>query len=455
MTSIARILAEFIAGTSYEMFPTQVIHQARRCLMDTVGVILAGSRYADSGQVIQKYAEKIREKEVATIIGTSMKRSVSTAALSNGVMAHALELDDGSKYATYHPGSSIIPTVLALAQEERVDGKALIEAIIMGYEVSLRIGTAINPAHYLRGFHPTGTIATFGTTAAASKILGLSTDQVTNALGLAGSLASGINQYEVDGSVVKHLHPGNAAQNGILAAKLAKEGFTGPEGVIDGRLGFCHCFADEYVTESITMNLKSEYDFLKIYFKPYCSCRYVHYAIEATQNILKEHPVSWCDVKSVNIRTHKNAKQCSDIPEYQTPLHARLSLQYGIASVLVRGTAGLKDYTHKSIRNADVRSVARKMTIEIDPDIQRLYPEPRSMIVEIIDYTGKKYSSRVDYAKGDPKNPISDTELKEKFKEVTSAVIRDEVGSEIINEAMKVEKWESVDHFMEMLQSYD
>ncbi len=452
MSTIAKDLAKFVTQSEFSSFPGEVQHQARRCLMDTVGVILAGSRYADSGQFVRNYAEKLKEEEVATVIGTSFKRSASTACLANGIMAHALELDDGSKHATYHPGSSIVPTVLALAQEYGINGEKILEAIVIGYEVSLRIGKAINPSHYLRGFHPTGTIATFGTTAAASKILGLDTDQVCNALGLAGSLASGINQYEVDGSVVKHLHPGNAARNGVLAAELAREGFTGPEGVIEGRLGFCHCFADEYETESITRILGREYAFLQIYFKPYCSCRYVHYAIEATLKILKDKSLDWKDVEKVKILTHRNGKQCSDIPEFQTPLHARLSIQYGIASILVRGTAGIMDYTEEKIRDERLCALAKKMVLEVDPEIQKVYPDPRSMVVEITDKAGNVWSSRVDYAKGDPRNPISDLELKAKFTDITRNVINSEFREKIMEEAMKAEQWENADHFMSMLQ---
>src|SRR6056297_1351079 len=140
MCSIARELAEFVVAADFGYFPREVKHQAKRCMMDIVGVIFAGSHYADSGQFVCKYAERLRENETSTIIGTGMKRSVYTASLANGVMAHALELDDGSKHATYHPGSSILPAVFALAEREKINGEKMIEAIILGYEISLRIG---------------------------------------------------------------------------------------------------------------------------------------------------------------------------------------------------------------------------------------------------------------------------------------------------------------------------
>ncbi|HAG22684.1 MAG: Uncharacterized protein involved in propionate catabolism [Synergistales bacterium 53_16] len=423
MSTLAQQLAEFACKVRYEDLPVNVVTMAKKCLYDTMGTIIAGSFHSTTGRIAREIAEGHREEETATVAGPLMKRSAATAALANGMMAHALELDDGSKHATYHPGSSIVPTCLALAEETGCSGKAMLEAIIAGYEVSLRIGTAVNPSHYLRGFHPTGTVAVFGTATAAGRLLGLDAEQMTNALGIAGSMAAGINQYEIDGSIVKHLHPGNAAKNGILAARLAKKGFTGPEGVIEGDLGFCHCFADEYDLGIIVRDLGREFEFLKIYFKPFCSCRYVHFGIEAVQNILKEHPMKVEDIRKITIRTHMNAKQGSDIPDYRSVLHARLSLQYGIGSIIVRGSAGLKDYTEEAIADERVRDIARKVSIEVDPEIQKVYPNPRSMIVEIMDEKGNVYSSRVDHAKGSPENPMTEEELRAKFEDITKDVI--------------------------------
>ncbi|MGB4367502.1 MAG: MmgE/PrpD family protein [Acetomicrobium sp.] len=450
--TIAETLADFIHDATYENLPKEVIHQAKRCLMDTCGAIIAGSFHSKSGKVAQSYAKTLEEPQTATIIGTTLMRSPQTAAFANGIAAHALELDDGSRHATYHPGSSIVPASLAICEAEGKTAQDLITAIAVGYEVSIRIGKSMNPHHYLRGFHPTGTIAHFGTAAACSKVLGLNIEEITNALGLAGSLASGINQYEIDGSLVKHLHPGNAARNGILTALLAKEGLTGPKGVIEGRLGFCHCFSDEYDISSITEGLGAQYDILSIYFKPYPSCRYVHYANEATLNILKEHPLTPDDIDQIHILTHKNAKQGSDIPDYQTVLHARLSIQYGIASIIVRGKAGLQEYTEEAIQDPRVREIAKKITIEIDPEIQKLYPNPRSMIVEIKDKKGNVYSSRVDYPKGDPENPMTDDELIEKFIDVTGQVISKESQAKVIENTLRIAPDAQVKEMMELFR---
>ncbi|MBL3539775.1 MmgE/PrpD family protein [Aminivibrio sp.] len=451
MAGLTEKLAAFSASLACDRLPENVVSQARRCLLDTVGALLAGSRLSLSGQAGRKFAERLVEQGQAVVAGSSFRKSPMTAAFVNGMAAHALELDDGSKYATCHPGASIIPACLALGEAEGISGKQLVEAIAAGYEVSLRVGTAINPGHYLRGFHPTGTIASFGTTAAASKILGLSPELTVQAMGIAGSLASGINQYEIDGTVSKHVHPGNAARNGILSAMLARDGMTGPAEILEGKLGFFHCFADSADTALVDRELGEDWHFLRIYFKPYCSCRYVHYAIEATLKDLEQHPFPPEEIGSIVVRTHRNAKQGSDIPDYRSPLHARLSIQYGIASILVRGKAGIREYEEEAIADPEVRRVSDLVRIEVDEEIQKLYPNPRSMIVEITDKKGNMASARIDHAKGDAENPMSDGELFEKFRDVTGGVIPSERAERIITAAMAIHTREEIASFTEML----
>ncbi len=452
MASLTEKLAAFTSTLHYEQLSSRVRSQARNCLLDTVGALLAGSRLSLSGRAGRRFAERLSEKEEAVIAGSRFRRSSMTASLVNGMAAHALELDDGSKHATYHPGASIVPMSLALGEAEGISGVRLVEAIVAGYEVSLRIGTAINPGHYLRGFHPTGTIAVFGTTAAAAKILDLSPQETVHAFGLAGSLASGINQYEIDGAVSKHLHPGNAARNGILSAMLARDGMTGPSEILEGSLGFFHCFAENPDLALVTKNLGIDWHFLRIYFKPFCSCRYVHYAIEATQKDLEQRPFPLEEIESIVVRTHRNAKQGSDIPDYRSPLHARLSIQYGIASILVRGRAGLGEYEEDAIRDPEVRRISDLVRIQIDEEIQKLYPNPRSMIVEIRDRKGNTASARIDHAKGDPENPMTDADLVAKFRDVTADVIPPERAERIVAEAGTIESREEIASFAELLQ---
>ncbi|MBC7331159.1 MAG: MmgE/PrpD family protein [Synergistetes bacterium] len=451
MRSYTELFSSFVTSLKWSDLPEKVKHQAKRCFLDAIGVTIAGSFYSDTAKVVKSLTLEFQEREESTIIGTNFKRSTMTAAFANGAMAHALELDDGSREATYHPASSIIPASFALAEKLSKGGKDLLEAIVCGYEVSIRIGSAINPHHYLKGFHPTGTIAVFGTTVSSAKLLNLNEEQTVNALGIAGSMACGINQYEIDGSNVKHLHPANAARNGILAALLALKGMQGPRFILEGKLGFFNCYAQEFKKEELSRNLGNDFQILKVYFKPYPSCRYVHYAVEAIQEIKKNHGVRTEDVEKINIKTHLNAKQGSDIPDYRTPLHARLSIQYGVASMLIRGKAGLREYTEESIKDERVRELARRITIEVDPEIQKLYPNPRSLVLEVKTRSGETFSYRVDYPKGDPENPMSDEELEEKFLDITEEPLGKKKALLLLEKLWNIDKVKDVEELSKLL----
>jgi 2-methylcitrate dehydratase PrpD len=190
---------------------------------------------------------------------------------------------------------------------------------------------------------------------------------------------------------------------------------------------------------------------MKIYFKPYCSCRYVHYAIEGTQRNLKKCPSPVNEIESILVRTHLNAKQGSDIPDYRTPLHARLSIQYGIASMLLRGKAGLREYEETAIADPEVRSISNLVRIEVDDEIQKKYPNPRSMIVEFRYKNGDVISTQIDHAKGDVENPMSNAELMEKFQDVTGDVVSSEKAGEIIATAMSIDNCGDVSLFADLL----
>ncbi len=442
-------LCEFSCNLKYEDLPQSVITQAKKCILDSLAVITAGSIYSDSGKYVKDMLYELKAFGDSTVVGMKTKAHFTFSAFANAVMSHALELDDGSRHATYHPGSSIIPSLIAVAEHIGCGGKRLIEAVVCGYETSLRIGASVNPNHYLKGFHPTGTIGVFGCAFCVSKLLDLDFEKTLNAACISASFCSGINQYEADGSSVKHLHPANAAKNGIIASFSAKCGFNGPKDVLEGEKGFFKCYADEVNYDVITENLSKSFLFEKIYFKPYPSCRYVHYAVEAVFNILKQNPnLDYRDIVKINVKTHKNAKQGSDIPDYKSVLHARLSIQYGIATALVRRSASLKDYTEEAIRNKTVKDVALKVNIQVDPQLQRLYPDPRPMVVEIIDKNGNLFKSRVDYPKGDPENPMSFEDIKEKFCQLTSDIFDVNTQAEIINLVWNIQSLKDINILM-------
>ncbi len=244
MKSSSMKLAEFVTDLQYDKLPAPIIKQAKLCLMDTIGVAIAGAE-APWSKIIADYVRSLGGTEQSSIYKNDFKTLPQNAAYANGSFAHAWEYDDAER-SMLHPGAVIVPSAIATAEASQANGRDLIVAIVAGYEVMIRVSRAVNPqpyrSHVFRGFHPTSTCGPFGAAAAASVIMGLDSEQIADALGLAGSHASGIQEFLADGSPVKRLHPGKAAHDGISSAQLAARGLSGPRTIFEGRDGFLRAF---------------------------------------------------------------------------------------------------------------------------------------------------------------------------------------------------------------------
>src|SRR5437763_10246304 len=248
-------LAEFCAGLRWAELDPEVQARTREVLLDLIGVALAGSRQPSSPPAA-RVALDLGGQGAATIIGTRQTTSAVWAALANGTAAHAVELDDVTTESSLHPGVAVIPAALALAEDIQAPPARMLEAIVAGYEVTMRVGNALNPASaYARGFHPTGVAGVFGATMAAGRLLDLRHDQLVHALGIAGTLASGSLEYLSDGAWTKRLNAGWAGHAGITAAQLAAAGFTGPSTVFEGRLGVLHAYTDAPLVDALLADL--------------------------------------------------------------------------------------------------------------------------------------------------------------------------------------------------------
>ncbi|NIN52077.1 MAG: MmgE/PrpD family protein, partial [Nitrososphaeria archaeon] len=213
---VTKTLADFASSVRFSDLPEEALRHSKKCILDLLGVALAGSMTIP-GRIIIDFVKKLGGEPEATVISSPLMVPCTNAALANGTLAHALELDDGSRYAMGHPGVVVIPAALAAAESNDVSGKDLITAVVLGYETFIRLGSAVNPSHFRRGFHTTGTCGTFAAAVAAGKILGLDEDGMANALGLAGTQSAGLFEFVSDGSMSKPLHPGRSAQSGVLA----------------------------------------------------------------------------------------------------------------------------------------------------------------------------------------------------------------------------------------------
>ena len=399
---ITKKFADFIVNVNYNDLPDEVTEKAKLCFLDFLGVTLRGSK-TKSAIAVNTIIKKDSE---STVIGHE-KSTVLDSALANGVAAHSLDLDDGSRMAQIHPGVCVIPAALSICEANNKNGKELISSIVAGYEIAISLGILVNPEHRNRGFHSTGTCGTFGAAAAACKALNLDKTQIVNALGLAGTQASGLLESDHIGSMGKHLHAGKAAQSGVLSALLAREGFTGASTIIEGKEGFLSAMAKSNV-EKKQVEI-GNFHILNVYFKKYPVCRHLHSTIDAALNIINNNDLKAENIKKITVKTYRIAANHENYnPETVEALRQSLPLSLAIA-LKNRGLS----LDNLEI-NGDIAEISRKIVIECSENLDDLYPHKRSSEVTI-QTDDQSYYNRVDLPKGEPENQFTKYELLNKF----------------------------------------
>lgn len=426
---ISELLVNFLYNLKYDDLPSEVVHQVKKCLLDYLGVVLAGSA-TETAKKIRNFLSNFNDKANITAIGYRRKTDIFKAALVNGITAHFLELDDGNRRSTVHSGAAVISALLPLIEQENIDGKSMVVGIVAGYETAIRIGRAIQPSHRSRGFHSTATCGTFGAAMAAAKVLNLSENEMSCALGIAGTSASGLLQFLEDGSEIKQYHPGKAALSGLLAAYLAQSGLTAPNNILEGKRAFFQATTDEYNISEITNNLGDYYSILDVYFKPYAACRHCHAPIEAIINIRSNKDVNVDKVEKIKVFTYKSAVDghCDPYPRSETG--AKMSVPFSVAVALKTGWAGPKEFIPDSFNDSDIINLAKKVVVREDPGLTQLVPDKRPAIVEIVTKDGNTFIERVDLPKGEPENPVTDEEIIKKFVDLASCCrTKDEIAN--------------------------
>lgn len=336
MSSPTKRLASFVKELKYEDLPNLVREKAKESIIDTIGVAIAGSRFEEVPSVVKEILCHDSSSE-STVWGYNRKASVFNAALLNGIMSHALELDDVHRESKTHPGTVVIPAVLSLSELLGSSGKEIVEAVVASYEVMVRIGMGIGvSSHRLKGWHVTGTAGTFGAAAGAAKLLKLDEPQIVSSLSLAGTQSSGLWAFTADGATCKKLHPGHAAYCGLLSAFLAKAGMTGSRRILDAEDGgLFRATSDEYDLSLVTRGLGEVFEIVKVDRKPYACYRSMHPPIDAILKLKREYDIHPEDVESISIRTYRVAiKQCAFTKRPVSVAEAKFSMAYGVAVAL-------------------------------------------------------------------------------------------------------------------------
>lgn len=412
---ISEKLADFICSTHYDNLPQNALHMSKLAFLDWLGSAAAGGREIPAQRVLAVIREQ-GGSSGATVLATQEKTSCLNAALGNGVASHIVELDDVHRAAIIHAGAAVIPAALAVAEMTGSSGRQLLEAIVVGYEAAIRIGEAVTPAHYYY-WHTTGTCGTFGAAAAAGKLLDLSREQLIWALGNAGTQAAGLWEFLSDGAMSKHLHPGKAAQNGVLAALLARENFTGATRILEGERGFCRAAASSFDLVKITDGLgQPPYKVEENSFKIHASCRHTHPAVDLILELANQYNIKPTDVASITVHTYRTALDITANHQPASVYSAKFSLPFCVALALKNGHCGLADFTPSTLADQQIRELMTRVTLVQDDELNALHPARWPAVVEITTRLGNVYQRRTDFPRGDPENPVTTDELVAKFR---------------------------------------
>lgn len=443
---ITQDLARFCSELKYPQLPGEVVDRVKYLFLDFIGVTCRGSK-ENSSKSMYRFVKEMRcGHQVGVIIGTKERAPYVYAALANGVSSHAIEMDDVNNEASLHPGVVVFPAALATSEMVGTTGENFIEAVVLGYEVTVRLGKALGPEnHYRRGFHPTATCGTFGSSVVASKIMGLKTEGITNAMGIAGSQTSGSMEFLAQGAWTKRFHAGWAAHSGMIAAQLARKGFQGPTSIIEGRDGFLRAYSDGSDESEVLRRVGLGFEILRTSVKPYACCRYMQPPIDGILKIVSENDLQPDQVEKVNLGILKagfpiivEPKEVKYNP--QSIVDAQFSMPFGAAVAILYRKAGLKEFHSSKIRSEEVKRMMKRVECIEDPDLERTYPKKWCATVEILTKNGKRYFTKIEYCKGDPENPLSWEELIEKFHDLTGRFMTKERRLKIVDQVRALEE---------------
>ncbi|MCL2807816.1 MAG: MmgE/PrpD family protein [Coriobacteriia bacterium] len=385
---------------SLENYPEDIRAQAKNCILDYTGVLLAGA-YA-----MKKIIERYRQ-----LSGSS----IHNKALLYGMAAHYLELDDGSRFGMVHPGAPVISALLAAAGIKEMSGESFLRGVVSGYEATLRLAGMIQPGHKIRGFHATGTCGTVGAAVAIAAACEYTREELKDTVSAAVASAAGLLEVIGANSDLKPYNAGRAAMDGLTAAFIGKTGVCAPDDILGGSRGFLALLAEEIDDAWLNRSEQHKYTITGIYRKAYASCRHCHAPVEAAIGLREEIDASQDSISSVNVKTYRLAVKGHDHTEIKGMQSAKMSIPFSVAAALIFGTDGTGMMTEEILQDQRVLALTQKVSVEESDDLSALVPDKRAAVLTLTTNEGEVFSKRVDYPKGEPENPMANEELEEKF----------------------------------------
>ena len=430
-------IADYAVREQTSKLAANVIHHAKRAVIDWYAALLPGSIVTPATVLEQALAEDLDRGNAR--LATGRRATLRTAALINGAASHSVEFDDIYRDAGYHPGSPVISAALAAAQSTGASGEMFLRGVIVGYETSTRIGEAVMPSHY-KFWHTTGTVGAFGAAAAVATVLRCNRDQVAHALGTVGSFASGLQQAFRSQAMTKPLHGGHAADVGAMAAMGAAKGLTGALDMLEGEVGFGAAMSVNPDWSKATKDLGVDYHITRVTFKNHGCCGHTFAPIDGVLHLAKTHGFTWRDVKRVKVATYKAGTDITDNANPEGEYQAKFSLQYVIAHALVHGSVRLVAFAPERLLDPDVRSLLAKVEVIADPVLSKGYPNQRAAQLEVELNDGRVCQHFQPFRKGDPELPLTDDEVNDKFLELAMPVIGDAPARALLADLWALEK---------------
>jgi 2-methylcitrate dehydratase PrpD len=455
MGSYSEALAGFVDQLHLDRIPREVEGKTKLIILDTLGIALASSTM-DFGRMVTEVSKSLGGPQKSRIIGAPWRVAAANAALANGTLAHGLDYDDTLEEAVVHTGCCIVTTAMAVGEEMGSTGQQLLEAVVAGIEAMGKIGLAVPGKFPARGFHSTGLCGTFGAAAAAGKLYGLSISQMMDSFGICGSQSSGILECLTDGTWTKRLHAGWSAHGGVIAALLAAQGFRAPRSVFEGRHGLYRAFAGEpgERLKPLLESLGEAWEILRITFKTYPCGSISHPYMDCALRLRQVHGVMAEDIVEVRCRTAEGVvpilwEPLAEKRRPSTSYGSKFSLPYSIAVMLVRGKAGLEEFSEEAVRDPHVLALAAKVGYEVDPSLD--FPRHFSGHVKVILKDGKILEESQPHPRGGLEIPLPPEEIIAKFRDNARMALSAEKVERIVEAVENLERLSTITELADLL----
>jgi 2-methylcitrate dehydratase PrpD len=425
-------LSAYLASIRYQDIPQPVVARTEDLFLDWLASALAG-KGARPVSVIDGFAAQMGPRDgPAENLLTRRRTSPFFAALVNGAASHFVEQDDLHNSSVLHPGTVVFPAVLAAAQDVGASGSEMIAASVAGYECGVRVGEFLGRSHY-KVFHTTGTAGKLAAAAGVAHVLKLDADRMQHCLGSAGTMAAGLWEFLRDAADSKQLHTSKAAADGLMAAYIARDGFTGARDIFEGRQGMAAGMSSDADVRWLTDGLGTRWATAETSFKFHASCRHTHPAADALLTLMQQHQLKAGDIAKVTAHVHQGAIDVlGPVTDPQTVHQSKFSMGFVLALIATLGRASLPDFTEKSIKNKELRNFHDRVTMVLDQEIDAAYPRRWIGRVVVQTQDGRTLEARVETPKGDPDNTLSRAELEDKAQRLVAysgAATADEVSS--------------------------